>query len=1225
MECPSCRTGNRDGAAFCSGCGSGLTDTTSLGASDADASRVVSGRYRITGLIGEGAMKTVYRAHDETLDLDIALAFFNPESISSRDRPRIEREVRSMVSLGGHHSIMRIVDYGEDEGRQFIVTPLMAGGDLATQIKSSGPLEIDDLLQLGKAMSDALGHAHSMGVLHRDVKPENVWYDADRRPHLGDFGLAVSIGESRITQEGTVLGTPAYLAPECASGGLAAGPLSDLYSLGVLLYEAAVGHLPFGGAISEVISQHLSVEPVAPKAHRPDLPAGVESLILSLMAKSPERRPQSAAEVGEALAELITARTSGSGAEHVAQAGSRRFVGRTAEMTRAREAVDSAAAGSATFVTVSGEPGIGKTRLAEEAISYAELRGFVHATGRCVEDEGSPAFWPWQQVLRALMERCEVTSLRSALGVGGPVLARVLPEVSEVLPGLLPAPAPADPDQARFQLFDTIAAFIRRLSVMHPLFVLLEDIHWADTPSLKLLQFVSSSCDRERLLIAATYRDVELGRHHPLSGALAELAKDDRSVRISLSGMEHGEVAELVGAMGGGRVADELIGEIEMRTEGNPFFIAEVMRLIEESGDGSWSFAVPQGVRETLGYRLNQLGEDANRVLAIAAVIGREFPLNLLEAAADGVAGDALSAVIDAEDSGLVGESGERTGTYSFAHALIRETLYQELSTARRAMYHRRVANAIESLYHDRLQTHLAELAHHLLKSSASESAAKAVRYLVDAGKHSLDMFAYEDAVENFETALEAIELAGIERTEIECQVLVHLGDALWRQREGDRAKEYLERALDLARELALWNEFARAVLLLPGQTAGFGFVAFDIDNLVVEALGNLDSGGDALRSKLLALRSWSMWDSSESSGLFAERASIVEQALELADRSGDTGARVGARAACAMHLAFPDRTEERKQWAGEIIEISQGVEDWDGVIQGLTIRAAAHYELAAIDAARSDIEEMESIVESGKPASRGWMLKIIKALDAQLVGNFKAAEEYASANMTLTKAGDRQEGLKMVAIVALTNVLLAEQGRQEEIAIIYAAGAKGYKRSLLMRGPIAPLIDIYAQIGETEKAKQWMSDLRADGFAIEPSHQWLSNVSYLASACAKLGDVPAARDIYALLAPFVDRFVVVGSGVACLGSGRRAAGQLAATIGEIDLARTHFELGISANARVGARPYEAHCHRELAEVIINSGVESRGEALAHIDAAIGLYQDCGMEYWRAQAASLRG
>ncbi|RIK07757.1 MAG: hypothetical protein DCC49_09795 [Acidobacteria bacterium] len=1217
MECPTCGAGNREGAVFCSSCGA------ALGGTEPPTSELVAGRYRLGDLIGEGGMKTVHLAHDETLDTDVALAFFKAETMSAEDMARVDREVKAMVALGGHPAIMRIADFGEHEGRRFIVTPLMNSGDLADRLRETGQLELDELLNLAKALAGALDFAHSKGVIHRDIKPENIWFDPDGRPYLGDFGLAVAVDESRITKDGTVLGTPAYLAPECASGGLEAGPMSDLYSLGVLLYECAVGHPPFRGSLAEVVSQHMSVEPVAPKVYRPDLPAGVEALILALLAKSPERRPASAEVLGEAIDELIAARAG----HTTAEAGVRRerFIGRSSELSRAREAVDSAAAGRATFLTVAGDPGIGKTRLAEEVIAYAELRGFTNAIGNCLEDEGAPAFWPWQQALRSLVEKCDGNEIRNALGASGPVLARILPEVSAVIPEVEPAPTPADPGQARFQLFDAIAAFLRRLSSFRPLMVLLEDIHWADEPSLKLLQFIASTSDRERQLIVGTYRDVELGRHHPLSGAMAELAKSDRAIRISLSGLEHDEIVEMVRSLGGGEVSEGLVGEIESRTEGNPFFIAEVIRLASESAGGSWEFTVPQGVREVLGHRLNQLDEETNRILAMAAVIGREFQLSLLEHAAGGMAVDVLAAIVAAEEAGLIAELAEREGVYAFSHALVRETLYQELSTARRAMLHRKVAGAIEVMHEGRLELHLAELAHHLLKSSAPDAAARAVEFFLDAGNYSLSVFAYEDAVKNCETALEAIELAGLEGGEEECRALTLLGDALWRQREGDKASEYLKRALGIARRIGRWDDFARALLLIPGRTAGFGFVMDAIDDLVLEAIGNLGEGETVLRSRLLSLRVSSMAHiDGDIRSICAERAQTAEEALRLADDTGDAVARLEARAACAIHIASPDRTAERKEWIEGIIEISTECGDWDGVIQGLMLRIATHYEMAETAEARAGIESMAEIVNSDKPLARRWMLNIIRGLDAQLTGRFKEAEGFVAANMRLGKASDPHEGLKTIAIVALTNVLLAAQGRQKEIAILYAAGARGYKSSTLLRGPVAPLIDIYAQAGEAEKAREWLDALSKQDYFIESDHQWLSNMSYLASACSKLQDLGAAKVVYERLSPHANRFAVIGSGVACLGSTHRPLGQLATTLGNADLARLHFESGIDANAAAGARPFEAHCHRELAEVLSRTGSGPRGDVIAHLDEAVRLYDECGMDYWKGEAEALR-
>ena len=374
--------------------------------------------------------------------------------------------------------------------------------------------------------------------MHRDLKPANVWIDDDGRARLGDFGLATTEARSRVSG-GTLVGTVAYLPPEQALGE-AAGPQSDLYSLGALLYEMLTGQPPFPGddAVS-IISQHLHADPVPPSRHNPEVPEALDRAVLALLAKRPDDRPANATEAREltlgALEEKPEEEAEARPANPLESLAGGVFVGRERELDLLREAVDGALGGRGSLQLVVGEPGIGKTRAAEELATYASVSGARVYWGRCREDEGAPAYWPWVQAIRSYARDADPVALAWQLGGGAAEVAQLIPEVAEKL-DIEPAGG-SDSEEARFRLFDSVTSLLLAAARDRPLVIVLDDLHWADEPSLLLLRFAARELASSGLLILGTYRDVELGRHHPLARVLGEISSIEGSGRILLRGL----------------------------------------------------------------------------------------------------------------------------------------------------------------------------------------------------------------------------------------------------------------------------------------------------------------------------------------------------------------------------------------------------------------------------------------------------------------------------------------------------------------------------------------------------------------------------------------------------------------------------------------------------------------------------------------------------------------
>ena len=414
-----------------------------------------------------------------------------------------------------------------------------------------------------------------------------------------------------------MIGTFAYMPPEQALGN-AATPQSDLYSLGAMLYELVTGKPPFSGDTpTAVISQHLNTPPVAPSWHTEHCPPALEDLILALLAKEPSARPRNANEVLSTLEGIDPEQKSRSRSDSAANPLDRLatgvFVGRERELERLRSALDGALAGHGSLVMLVGEPGIGKTRTTQELETYARMRGAKVLWGRAHESAGAPPYWPWMQAVREYRDQTEDATLTEQIREFAVELQRMLPILRNRFPNL-PEPPDADSEGGAFQLYAALSSFLRSVATETPLVIVLDDLHWADNATLAMLTHITRELGRARILGLGTYRDTDLDRRHPLSQALGELNREDLFTRIPLRGLSLAETGAYIARTADVTPAPALVQRIHEETEGNPFFLAEVVNLMAEEGTLSASIAevqIPEGVRQALGRRLDRLSDDA--------------------------------------------------------------------------------------------------------------------------------------------------------------------------------------------------------------------------------------------------------------------------------------------------------------------------------------------------------------------------------------------------------------------------------------------------------------------------------------------------------------------------------------------------------------------------------------------------------------------------------------
>ncbi|HJW91265.1 MAG TPA: protein kinase, partial [Anaerolineales bacterium] len=543
-------------------------------------------RYCLEAEIGRGGMGTVYRAHDALLEREVAVKILQSAIIRGDGQARMLREAQAAARLN-HPNIVSVYDAGEWDGSPFIVMELVEGVSLSPKT----PRNIPETLSIAAQVCIALEHAHNHGIVHRDLKPDNVLITADGQVKLMDFGLARSVAATRLTVEGIIIGTMYYLAPEQALGQEVDGR-ADLYALGVMLYELTTGRLPFTSDDPlSVISQHLNAPVVPPRAYNENIPRSLDALIVRLMSKRAEDRPASAQDV------LLMLEHLGSVVEETGEAHELtlldrivrgRLVGRERELSEATTYWQRAVAGQGQVLLISGEPGIGKTRLVRELTTRVEISGGRAVRGECYEQGGAP-YAPVAQIIRTVLADSH------SLELPGAVMADLLalaPDLRLAKPDFPPNP-PLDPESEQQRLFENVVEFCHQLARRAPLMIFVDDAHWADSGTLSLLRHLARRLHNQRVMIVLTYREVELDEARPLHELLLDLNRERLASRLKLHRLSKDETGDLLTAMFAEEITSEFLDGIYFETEGNPFFIEEVCKALVESGklyfsDGRW-------------------------------------------------------------------------------------------------------------------------------------------------------------------------------------------------------------------------------------------------------------------------------------------------------------------------------------------------------------------------------------------------------------------------------------------------------------------------------------------------------------------------------------------------------------------------------------------------------------------------------------------------------------
>jgi class 3 adenylate cyclase len=865
--------------------------------------------------------------------------------------------------------------------------------------------------------------------------------------------------------------------------------------------------------------------------------------------------------------------------------------------------------GARRAVLVSGEPGIGKTRLVTELVRHAHDAGTTVLWGRCDEELGAP-FEPFAEALRHYASCVPADQLRAELGPLGGELTRMLPDLPARVPGLA-APVTGDPETERHRLFEAVTDFVAEMSHNDPVILVLDDVHWADKPSLLLLRHVLRSGAPMRLLVLATYRDTDLDRTHPLSEVLADLRREPGVMRLDLAGLDQSEVAALMEATAGHDLDEpalDLARAVQHETEGNPFFVGEVLRHLAESGaivqrEGRWTsdftlndVGLPEGIREVVGRRLSRLSEAANRALAVAAVVGAQFDLATIEAAG-GPSGDELFDALDqAVQHSIIREVPGVFGRYTFAHALVRSSLYEELTTNRRVRMHWQVGVAIEARDAQRLD----ELAYHFSEGALAGDPTKAVDYGRRAGERADAELAFESAAKHYDRALGALELVDSPDPVARCDLQISLAQALY-QSGDERTREAVFAAAAGARAIGDGERLARVALILT-SSAGTTDARVDpeIVGLLEESLEALGDEHPAIRARLLSSLAVELqWGPQ-----VERRMRAARQALTLARETGDPVAlSLVATRSWALVDGSKPMIDEMEALTDEATLAARASGDASELAGNLRSKAV-------IAACRGDGENFASyfgeaarINSTLRRANLNFMTRNDEAAVAAYRGELDRAEQLATEALQMRESTTVTEESAIAVFGSVLYQVRTAQGRVAELIPLLEARVERSPDVPVWRVALAGALLESDRLDEARVHHLWLAGNSCAN--VPPDVEYPVTMCGLARQTYRLQPPEEIkRDVYDRLVPFAGVFNWSG---ACMSDASDLGlAMAAASLGMSDDADRHFADGIALCTRAGARSFLARCHFFWATILADRADTTRAREQAEITVDLG-------------------
>jgi len=845
-----------------------------------------------------------------------------------------------------------------------------------------------------------------------------------------------------------------------------------------------------------------------------------------------------------------------------------RFIaGRARELDVFRAAFSRMLSGRRQLVLISGEPGIGKTRCAEALADMAEDQGALVLWGRCREEAGAPPYWPWVQILRAYVAASSLDEVRLNMGTAANHIAALVPELVEASHRThLASEALGDANPARFRTFDAIGQFLLKATQQVPITLVLDNLHWADAPSLSLLEFVTQELTRSRLLLVGTYRDSDISKT-PLLSTLGGLSRESDVQRVHLAGLSRTAIGEVAERMCGIALSEAVIGTICQQTDGNPLFAIELIKvLIDESAGAGITIVskkIPAGVRETIARRLIRLSARCNDLLSIAAVYGRQFTAREIAAAADEDVQEVLTGLEPAIQAGIVQSNAEVAGSYQFTHALIRETIYEELPTSDRLRMHGRAGDALVSVHSAQLEPALTRIAHHY-HAAALGNPDKAIVFALRAADSAVRMYAYEDALLHYERAIETLKSSGLMHDERLARVYIlkglaqiHLGqvqgsiDVLLEAVNQTRVLGSAELLVDALMCLAYISSYVAQQHLLP---------------LLDHALRLLPDVDSVARAKALATRAFAQRTLADKSRIQL----LVDEALAMARRSCDATARCACYQLTVLALRGNPETLHRRLLLGEeYIAVAR-------LTSSAYLLAEAHHWQALNYLESGQLDELETLLERYESLSTArfglhqYQAAACRVTLALLHGEWTDLDSRIEALLEIGKKtrSDDAHGVYGAQMFTLNRDL----GRLHALAPYIERIAASTGRRMWEPG----LMLMCAEIGMLDEARRIFNRIAEQDFrAVCQDDMYVTCLVFCAETCCTLADAEHAATLYELLRPYAGQTANHPTAV-CFGAAELYLGMLACTANWPDRAGEHFDQALSLNRTMRAWPWLA-------------------------------------------------
>ena len=854
------------------------------------------------------------------------------------------------------------------------------------------------------------------------------------------------------------------------------------------------------------------------------------------------------------------------------------IIGRETEREALQDAYKRAAANEGRqVVLISGEAGQGKTTLAAEAAQRAHDAGAIALLGRCDEELGVP-YGPFVEALQQYVVGAPERVLQSHVATHGSELVRLTRALASRVEGL-PAPRGGDAETERYLLYGAVVDLLSQASQEQPLVLVLDDLQWADAASLQLLRHLVKETDPLQLLVVCTYRDAELSSSHPLLETLATLRREPRVHRIVLQGLDDLQVVQFMEAAAGHDLSDEgvhLAHAVYTETDGNPFFVSEMWRHLAESGaieqddSGHWlthelpEASLPTSVREVVTARVSRLGKETSRILSLASVIGRQFDLEHLGLASQVDEDHLIDLLEAAESAALIREVRDVPGRYSFCHALVQHTLYQEMGVTRRARAHRQVAEALEELCGGRPGQRVGELAHHWFNATQQVDVQKAISYSRQAAELALESLAPLDAIGYFVQAIQLLDHWPDAGADLVIDLQLGLGVAQ-RQAGIPAFRETLLEAARLARQSGDRERLVQAALHNNrGFFSSLGVVDDERVDVLEAALRAVPDDSPA-RAVLLATLCTEL-----AYGPLERRLELAQEARSIARRTGDPATQIDVSNLQQLPLNVPETLPIRLHSTAKSVILARDLDDPARLFWSVCADRSNTIQTAQPERSTRHLAVARSLAERFRQPMMMWVVAYHEAADALVRGESERAEELATQALEIGTESGQPDAFAFYGAQII--IVRLQQGRLHELTPLIVEGAEQNPNIAAYHASAAAA---HLDAGDESTALGLLERASADGFVHVPRDTaWFDAIALYARVAIELRAAGPSESLVELLEPYPNQVpcqcLTAHEPTACM------LGGLLSVLGRYDEAEQQLEKALRMSGRAHMRYGEA-------------------------------------------------